>query len=98
MENHNNKNPYIIWTIIIVAILALTLPFHYIPSRMMMFPKSNLTFSYTIISEDDINSIIERYNNASLFQRIAMNNEPIIRKLMEKGILLEKKAESSLNY
>jgi len=97
MGNHNNKNSYIIWTIVLVAILALTLSFHYIPSRMMMFPKSNLTFSYTIISEEDINSIIERYNNASLFQRIAMNNEPIIRKLMEKGILLENNAESSFN-
>ena len=58
-----NKNTYLGWLIFLYIILFLTLPFHYIPSRMMVFPKSNLSLSYTFITEDDITSIIERYNN-----------------------------------
>ena len=77
--------------IIGVVILVITLSFHFVPSRGMVFAKSHLTFSYTIITEDDIQEIIKRYNNASFSQRIAMNNEPIIRKLMEKGIIKEVK-------
>lgn len=91
----NNKNPYLKWIIIIAVVLIITLPFHYIPSRMMMFPKNSLTFSYTIITEDDISSIIDRYNNASFFERQAINNEPIVRKLMEKGIIVEKDSKNS---
>lgn len=84
-----NKNPYLKWIVLIVVMLALSLPFHYVPSRMTMFPKNSLTFSYTIIKEADIKDIIKRYNDASFFQKQAMNNEPLIRKLMEKGILVE---------
>ena len=88
-KDKSNKNPYLKWIVLIVVILGLTLPFHYVPSRMTMFPKSSLTFSNTIIKERDINDIIDRYNNASFFQKQAINNEPFIRKLMEKGILVE---------
>lgn len=91
----NSKNPYLKWIIRIAVVLIIILPFHYIPSRMMMFPKNSLTFSYTIITEDDINSIIERYNNASFFERQAINNEPIVRKLREKGIIVEKDSKNA---
>lgn len=101
--NSNNSqdqknNPYLKWIVIIAVALIITLPpFHYVPSRMMMFPKNSLTFSYTIITEDDICSIIERYNKASFLEKQAMNNEPIIRKLMEKEIIVEKKDSDNSN-
>ena len=69
-----SNNTALIWIIVvIVLLLGLTLPFHYIPTRMTMFPKNGLTFSYTLITEEDIESIITRYNNASFFEKQAMN-------------------------
>jgi predicted transcriptional regulator YheO len=55
-----------------------------------VFPKNNLTFSYTIITEDYVEKLIDRYNNASFFEKQAINEEPIVRKLMEQGIIYEK--------
>ncbi len=90
-----NKNPYMIWIMIIAIVLILTLPFHYIPSQMRMFPKKTLTFNYTIITEDDIEGFVERYNNArkSLdFLKIQeIRDEPVVKKLMEEGIIYETK-------
>jgi len=93
-NNQDKKNSYFKWALIFFIIIVLTLPFHYIPSRGMVFPKNSLTFSYTIITEYDINSIIERYNNSSFLERQAMNNEPVVRKLMEKGIIVETNSEN----
>lgn len=55
----------------------------------MVFPKDNLSFSNTYISQDDIDKLIERYNDASFFEKQAINQEPFVRKLMEKGIIVE---------
>ena len=92
MENENktkkgNKNPYAFWIIIALILLFATLPFHYVPSALMVFPKDNLTFSNTFIMQGDIDKLVERYNNADFFERNAMNNEPLVRKLKEKGII-----------
>ena len=95
MNGKKSSDPCRKWIIIIAIALILTLPFHYVPSKMMMFPKNCLTFSYTFITQDDINSIVARYNNASFTERQAINNEPIVRKLMEKGIIAEKDSENS---
>lgn len=101
-ENQQSHQPIIIkkggssapvWILVILLlILGATLPFHYIPSRGMIFPKNSLTFSYTIITEDDINTIISRYNKASLIEMQAINNEPVVRKLMEQGIIVSKES------
>lgn len=88
-RKNNNKN--LKWIIIIAIFLAMTLSFHYVPSHGMIFPKNSLTFSYTIITQDDIDNILERYNNANFWEKQAINNEPIMRKLMEKGIIVESK-------
>jgi hypothetical protein len=85
-----NRN-YLKWIIFSIIFIFLTLPFHYVPSRLKVFPKNNLSFNYTIVTENDITKIINMYNNASLFQKQAINNEPLVRKLMEHGIIEEKK-------
>ena len=95
MNGKKSSDPCRKWVIIIVIALILTLPFHYVPSKMMMFPKNCLSFSYTFITQDDVNSIIERYNNASFIGRQVINNEPIVSKLIEKGIIVEKSSENS---
>ena len=85
----------IILIVIIFVIIGATLPFHYIISLGYIFPKNNLTFSYTFITDEDITDITNRYNNASFYEQLAMNNENIIRKLVEKGFIYEKGHEPS---
>lgn len=75
----------------IVIMLIATLPFHYVTASFMVFPKENLTFSNTFIIPDDIDKLIERYNNASLYEKQLINQEPLVRKLKEKGLIVVKK-------
>jgi hypothetical protein len=91
-----NSNSYIRWILFVLVVLGLLLPFHYIPCQMMVFPKNSLTLSYTIITQSDIDQIVERYNDANFFEKQAINNEPIVRKLMEKGII--KNVEPDTDY
>ncbi len=88
---HKSNNMYLGWGIFIFIILGLTLPFHYIPSRFKMFPKDHFTFKHTIITEDDLDDIVKRYNDATnIFERNAMNNDPFLRTLKEQGIIYDK--------
>jgi len=75
----------------ILILVCITLPFHYIPSRFEAFPKDTFTFSNTIISEQDIEDLISRYNNASIFEKLRIADEPLFKKLSEKGIIVEEK-------
>ena len=79
--------------VFIIIALLLTLPFHYVfySGKFTMFPKNQLTFSGTLLTEEDISEIITRYNNANLFERQAINAEPLVRKLREKKILVDLK-------
>ena len=77
------------WMIFFIIIIGATLPFHYVPESFKVFPKNNLTFSNTIILQEDIDDLIKRYNNASRYEKLAMKEEPLFRKLTEKGIIYE---------
>lgn len=85
------KKPKYRW-IIFIGIFALmaSLPFHYIIDRLIVFPKDHLTFSNTLIFQDDIDKIIARYNNASYFEKLAIKQEPLYQELIEKYIIWEK--------
>lgn len=94
-ENHklvrNNAGYNYIRYVIIIAIgLLITLPFHYVPQQLMVFPKDHFTFEYTIITQEDIEKIIERYNKSNFMEKAAMNNEEIVRKLKEHGLIVDK--------
>ena len=58
-----------------------------------VYAKDNFTFSNTFIFQEDIDKLIDRYNNASYLERQAINQESFMRKLMEKGIIVEKNIE-----
>jgi len=97
----NNKGSYISISgifLIIIVLIGATLPFHYIPSRLLAFPKDQLTFSNTFITEADIENIINQFNNASLFERVAMLNDPFLKKLKEKNIIVDASNKSPNNY
>jgi len=84
------KRSYLGWIIFILIVLGLTLPFHYVPAELRMFPKDHFTFKNTIITESDISELVERYNNANLLEKTAMNNDPYIQTLREHGLIIDK--------
>ena len=86
------KSSYTGWIITIIIVLILTLPFHYVfyQNDFTMFPKNQITFSNTFLTNEDIVELVKRYNDASLYEKQAMNTEPLMRKLREKGIIFEK--------
>jgi hypothetical protein len=71
-----------------VLYLLLNLGFHFAPSKMLFFPKDHFTFSNTILTDDDINSIISRYNNAGITEKTIILQDPLINKLFEKGLII----------
>ena len=93
VETETSNNFTVKWFVGIAFILAfglfMSLSFHFIPSRGKMFPKENLSLSYTVIDEADISRLIYRYNNASLFEQASIRTEPLTRKLMEYGIIYD---------
>lgn len=89
-RSSKSKISYRGWIIFIVIILGLTLPFHYVPSAMKVFPKDHFTFKHTIITQRDIDDVVKRYNNArSVFEQNAMNNDPFVRTLREHGLIID---------
>lgn len=80
---------------ILIIILLMTLPFHYVPSEMKVFPKDNLTFSYTIITKEDIDKILKRYNECeTIFQQQSIRTEPLFRKLSDQGLISDEKRDN----
>ena len=87
-NDYIEKKPgYLKYGIILVVVLLLTLPFHYLPSHLMVFPKDNFTFSNTFIFQSDIDQLIEKYNSNNLIEKMSMMNEPLFKKLKEKGLI-----------
>lgn len=92
------KSSYKGWIILIVIALGLTLPFHYVPSEMKVFPKDHFTFKHTIITIDDINDIVRRYNNCkTIFEQQSINNDPFVRTLREHGLIVDRDRKD-INY
>lgn len=88
----NENKPYFKWIIGLLIVLGATLPFHYVPSAMKIFPKDNLTFSYTIITQEDVDNLLKRYNDCeNIFQQQSIRTEPLFRKLSDQGIIYDEK-------
>jgi hypothetical protein len=91
IEKRQTKSPFK-WIAIISGILLFALlSLHIISYKgdFFILTKNQLTYSNTFVNDDDIEALIERYNNASQGERVAMNSEPLMRKLKEKGIIIE---------
>lgn len=88
----------IIAVVIVIAGVIFLLSFHVIPSRQTIFPKENLSFSNTLITERDIDDLIKRYNDASWVERLTIAQEPLHRKLIEKGIIVTVETNNYESY
>ncbi len=88
-KKNNNSNEIKIsnYYIITIVICFFLLSFHFVPSKLYVFPKDHFTFSNTLILESDIEKIIDRYNNANLMERQIILQNPLINQLFEKGFL-----------
>lgn len=90
-----SKGSYKGWLIFIIIVLGLTLPFHYVPAALKVFPKDHFTFKHTIITQGDIDDIVKRYNNCkTIFEQQAFNNDPFVRTLREHGLIVDKERSS----
>ncbi|MDL2308375.1 hypothetical protein LJC68_02745 [Bacteroidales bacterium OttesenSCG-928-B11] len=82
----------------LVCVLLLTLPFHYIPSALIVIPKEHLSFNYTFITQNDVDELLRRYNNAStIFEQQTISQEPLMRRLVAKGIIYSSKDDDYNN-
>jgi len=73
-----------------IIVLGLTLPFHYVlTGNPSVFPKENLSLSNTFIFESDIDNIISRYNTCGYQEQLIILQEPLVKKLFEKGYILK---------
>jgi len=59
---------YIKYFVFLSIVLLITLPFHYVPEYLMVFPKDRWTFSHTIIFESDVDALIETDKLLILFE------------------------------
>ncbi len=95
---NNDSGLYVKLGLAGLLVIGLTLPFHYIPSELMMFPKEQLTFSNTFITALDVERLVERYNSAeNIFEQLAISRDPLFIKLAENGLIGDKNTEESLS-
>lgn len=62
-----------------------------------MFPKENLSLNNTTLEENDINNLIEKYNNSSFVEKTIMRNDPLVRILLQNGIIIERNKNTNGN-
>lgn len=84
-KNQNNSM-IIIW---MAGLLIFILSFHIFLGNngVTIFPKSYFTFSNSIFTQSDVNELIDKYNNATLLEKLSMQNDPFFKTLMEKGLI-----------
>lgn len=83
--------------IVIVILLAATLPFHYALDYQKVFLKDSLSFNYTFITKEDVNKLLDKYNKASFYEKLTIRGDYIFRKLMEQGIIFEENNKENNN-
>lgn len=67
-----------------IIICLLTLPFHWVPSEVIIVPKKSLSFSRTFISEDDVREIVEKYYLGSPREKFEIEGDPLTDALKDR--------------
>lgn len=83
------RNWKVIFGVIIILFIGLTLPFHYLPQHGKILMKANLTFKNTIVTNSDIERIVDQFNNANFMQQMQMRQDPFIKTLLDSGVMFE---------
>ena len=89
-----SKNNLVIKFIgIVITISALTFPFHWVPSEMIVVPKKALTLKNTFVSEDEVISIVEKYYLGSSKEQFEIYDDPLAMKLKDIWKVYERGGE-----
>jgi hypothetical protein len=82
---------------LLLVFLLATMPFHYViySDKIRVYTKASLTFNHTLVTEEDVYDLLERYNNADFFERRIIYDEPLFRMLVEKRLIATKNEDSN---
>lgn len=107
MKNTNKLKPkkrnslLLFFVIISFITLFITLPFHYLYiykygefKFIKVLKKSNLSFDRTFMEVDEINKIIDQYNNASPFEKTILKNDVFLKKILALSAEYSKEQET----
>lgn len=89
-----------VWIFLLIFLcfsLGFLLSFHILIGYNKIIPKEHLTFNNTFVTNNDIVNLIERYNRADFFEKQAIINEPLYRRLTEEGLIYNTEDESDNN-
>lgn len=87
-KNSRGSSKNLVVLIVVVLAIGITMPFHYVPSQLKVFPKENLTLNRTILSDEDIDNAVERYNNSfDVFGQRQSPDELFISNLLKYGLV-----------
>ena len=89
-QKSSNKRFPLMRIILIIALGYFILAFHIAPGYGKVFMKEKLTLMYTVVTEEDVDLIIKRYNSAHPYERWEMDKEPFVKALRRVGILVRK--------
>jgi hypothetical protein len=82
-----SKKLCVIAAIAVVIMLAATLPFHYFPEQGRILTKDHLTFANTIVTYKDMNKILQRFNEASAYEKEMILSDPWVIKLTRENFI-----------
>ncbi len=88
-QNKFQKSNSVLLISVSMILLIAALGLHIVPYKGTFFPKENFTFSNTFIFKSNVDALLERHNNASFLDKMAIKQEPLFRKLYEQGIIYE---------
>jgi hypothetical protein len=91
-----NKNKIIIGNSIgIITFIFFVLSCHIIigygNGGIKIFARDHLTLENTIITSDTVYKLITKYNNENFYEKVQMQAEPLLKKLMDEGIIYREK-------
>ena len=72
---------------VIIFVLLLTLPFHYVAKPFTIIPKSSWGFSETFITNKDLDKVICKYNGSDGYQREKLLQQTWLKKMISNRIV-----------
>ena len=65
---------------------------------MHVFAKDNLTFNNTFITTYDLEQIKRHFNESNMFEKELIVQEPLVKKLIDNGVLVKAKLPKFHNF
>ena len=84
-------NPLVGFMLLITAYLVAFLAFHFVPQHFLIFPKDQLSFSKTVLMQDDIDEVKEHFIGGGFNNKWVLDNTSLVRVLLEHGLLTDKR-------